>query len=137
MAKGRAGGNRCDAPFWAHGVRFSASDGARDGAQDGAHGASDEARDGTPDDAAAKVPPMRKNAPALLTERPFERGGTGYLRRDYEDGTVDLIYFDGARGAWVYEIYRRYPVAGMDYDFEDCLASPLFFMRYLAAIAVR
>ncbi len=82
-------------------------------------------------------PPARKNAPALLSERTFERGGSAYFRRDYEDGTVDLIYFDGARGVWVYEIYRHYEVAGMDYDFEECLASPVFYMRYLEAIAVR
>lgn len=114
MAKEGAGEDRRGAQFRAHGVPFSASGTAQD-----------------------RVPPMRKNAPALLTERTFQRGGTDFIRRDYGDGTVDLIYFDGERGAWVYEIYRRYPLSGMDYDFEECLASPVSYMRYLVAIGVR
>ncbi len=83
-----------------------------------------------------KMPPMRKNTPPLLSERTVKRGEHEYVRRDYEDGTVELVAFDKSRRLWVYEIYEFSDVPEMNYPFEECLLSPVFFARYLSRIYV-
>ena len=83
-----------------------------------------------------KMPPMRKNAPPLLSERTVKRGEHEYVRRDYEGGTVELVAFDAARRLWVYEIYEFSDVPEMNYPFEECLLSPVFYARYLSRIYV-
>lgn len=81
-------------------------------------------------------PPARRGAPPPIRETPFQRGDKTYIRRDYLGGTVDLICRGARRGEWVYEIYERTDIPAMNYDFEFCLASPRFCLRYLRKIAV-
>lgn len=83
-----------------------------------------------------KMPPMRKNAPPLLSERTVKRGDHEYVRRDFEGGMAELVAFDKSRGLWVYEIYEFSDVPEMNYSFEECLLSPVFYARYLSRIYV-
>ena len=76
-------------------------------------------------------PPQRKNTPPILSEVSFKRGDKAYIRRNYQDGTVDLIFYDEAHQRWIFEIYKRTDVPAMNYDFEECLSSPIFYIRYL------
>lgn len=83
------------------------------------------------------TPPYRKNTPPIVSEVPFKRGHTDYVRRNYQDGTVDLIYYDNACRKWIFEIYQYTEVAAMNYDFEECLSSPLLYTRYLVRIGLQ
>ena len=81
--------------------------------------------------------PYRKNAPPILSEEPFKRGNTDYIRRNYQDGTVDLILYDKVRAKWIFEIYKRTDIPAMNYDFEECLSSSIFHARYLSYILLQ
>lgn len=83
------------------------------------------------------TPPYRKNTPPIVSEEPFKRGNTDYIRRNYSDGIVDLIFYDSARNRWIFEVYNRSDIPAMNYDFEACLSSPIFYARYLSQIEMK
>lgn len=81
--------------------------------------------------------PRRRNAPPVLSEKKYIRGDAEYLRRDYEDGSVDLIRFDSEKKLWLFEVYKREAPLGMKYDFEECLSSHLFYLLYLSEVMIQ
>ena len=70
-------------------------------------------------------PPKRKNGLELISERKFIQSGKEYLRRDYEDGTVDLITYNAERGFWLFETYSKKTILESGFDFEYCLSDLL------------
>lgn len=75
-------------------------------------------------------PPKRKNTADILREADFDCGDKKYVRRDYTDGTVDLITYNGNKKYWLFETFINKKILGMEYDFEYCLSSPAFCGLY-------
>ena len=83
-------------------------------------------------------PPQRKHTSEIIGDRPYMQGDKEYLRRDYADGSVDLITYDENKHSWLYETYAKKEILGMDYDFEYCLSVPyLSGLCFLSASALR
>lgn len=77
-----------------------------------------------------KIPPQRKHTSEIIGDRLYKQGDKEYIRRDYADGSVDLITYDEDRHSWLYETYAKRDILGMDYDFEYCLSVPYFATLY-------
>lgn len=77
-----------------------------------------------------KIPPKRKHTSEIIGDRPYMQGDKEFLRRDYADGSVDLITYDENKHSWLYETYAKKEIPGMDYDFEYCLSVPYFAALY-------
>ncbi len=83
-----------------------------------------------------KIPPKRKHTSDIMGDRPYKQGEREYIRRDYADGSVDLITYDEEKHSWLYETYAKKKILGMDYDFEYCLSVPYMAGLYFISATV-
>lgn len=83
-----------------------------------------------------KTPPKRKLTSEIIGDRPYIQGDKEYIRRDYADGSVDLITYDKDKHSWLYETYAKKEILGMDYDFEYCLSVPCLSGLYFLSASV-
>ena len=81
-------------------------------------------------------PPKRKNTSVIIGDRIYFQWDRQYVRRDYADGSVDLITYDTDKRAWLYETYAKKIILGMDYDFEYCLSVPYLSVLYFISASV-
>jgi len=82
------------------------------------------------------IPPKRKLTSEIIGDRPYKQGDKEFLRRDYADGSVDLITYDKDKHSWLYETYAKKEILGMDYDFEYCLSVPYFATLYFISATI-
>ncbi len=82
------------------------------------------------------IPPKRKLTSEIIGDRPYKQGDKEFLRRDYADGSVDLITYDRDKHSWLYETYAKKEIPGMDYDFEYCLSVPYLSGLYFNCATV-
>lgn len=81
-------------------------------------------------------PPQRKHTSEIIVDRPYKQGDKEFLRRDYADGSVDLITYDENKHSWLYETYAKKEILGMDYDFEYYLSVPYFAALYFISATI-
>ncbi|MCH5350381.1 MAG: hypothetical protein J1F39_00235 [Clostridiales bacterium] len=81
-------------------------------------------------------PPKRKSASAVVKESEHTCGDKKYFRRDYVDGSADLITYNEDKGYWLFETFTNKKILGMEYDFEYCLSSPIFCGLYFVSATV-
>ena len=82
-----------------------------------------------------KIPPKRKHTSEIIGDRSYKQGDKEFLRRDYVDGSVDLITYDEDKRSWLYETYAKKEIPGMS-DFECCLSKPYLCGLYFHSASV-
>lgn len=82
-----------------------------------------------------KIPPKRKHTSEIIGDRPFKQCDKEYIRRDYSDGSVDLITYDENKRLWLYETYAKKEILGMP-DFEYCLSKPYLCGLYFLSASI-
>ena len=82
------------------------------------------------------IPPKRNGTAAVVLESIYTQGVNELYRRDYADGSVDLITYNADKRSWLFETYAKKDILGMDYDFEYCLSVPYLSGLYFISATV-
>ena len=82
------------------------------------------------------IPLPRKCTSKNIGDKQYNQGDKSYIRRDYADGSVDLITYSADTRSWLYETYAKKKIMGIDYDFEYCLSSPCLCALYFVSATI-